>query len=118
MLTPQPIRILVVDDDADTSALLRYQLMAQGHTVILASSGTEGLLQAQAHLPDLILLDVMMPGLDGFTVCAELRSHPLTAEVPILMLTALNDRASRLRGIEVGADEFLSKPLDDTELRL
>lgn len=118
MSIPQPIRILVIDDTTTDRQILVDLLEAQGHTVMVAGSGVEGLRQAQEHLPDLILLDVMMPEMDGFTVCAQLRAQPLTAEMPVLMITALNDRGSRLRGIEAGADEFLSKPFDRYELRL
>lgn len=118
MLQPQPIQILVIDDDADQSSILADLLSAQGHSVLLATSGREGLAMAQERLPDLIMLDVMMPGMDGFAVCEALRTNPQTAEVNILMMTALEDRASRLRGIGAGADEFLTKPLDHTELSL
>lgn len=118
MLQPQPIQILIIDDDSDQSAILADLLSAQGHTVFLAGSGREGLAMTQERLPDLILLDVMMPGMDGFAVCEALRANPRTAEVNILMMTALEDRASRLRGIGAGADEFLTKPLDHMELSL
>ncbi|MEI7773023.1 MAG: response regulator [Chloroflexales bacterium] len=118
MPTTQPLHILVIDDNLMDCEILIALLEAQGHTVTTANSGAAGLLEAQAHPPDLILLDVMMPEMDGFTTCAQLRAHPLTAEVPILIITALSDRTSRLRGIEAGADEFISKPLDRHELRL
>ena len=72
---------------------------------------------AAEHTPDLILLDVMMPGMDGFEVCRSLRADPLLAEVPVVMVTALDDRDSRLQGIEAGADDFVSKPFDRVELR-
>lgn len=112
------IRILVIDDDLDEGDVLTDLLAAQGHTVTVVHSGVQGLRVAQAQRPDLILLDVMMPEMDGFTVCAQLRAHHLTAEVPIIMITALDDNGSRLRGLDVGADEFLSKPVDTAELRL
>ena len=118
MLQAQPIQILLIDDDVDQSSILADLLSAQGHSVFLASSGREGLAMAEQHLPDLILLDVMMPEMDGFAVCEALRASPQTAEVNILMITALDDRASRLRGIGAGADEFLTKPLDHIELSL
>ena len=118
-MTSQPtIRILIVDDNAEDRAILVDLLVVQGHTVTTASSGAEGLRIARELVPDLIVLDVMMPELDGFTVCEQLRAGPATAEVPIIMITALGDRKSRLRGLAAGADEFLSKPIDTTELRV
>ena len=112
------IHILIVDDDADERMLLGDVLRAQGHTITTARTGAEGLRMAQGLVPDLIILDVMMPDLNGFTVCERLRADPATAEVPIIMATALDDRGSRLRGLAAGADEFLAKPIDTAELRV
>ena len=118
-MTDRPaIHILIIDDDASYRTVLNDMLSAHGHKVTLASSGAEGLHLARELDPDLIILDVMMPELDGFTVCSQLRADPATAEVPIIMATALDDRQSRLRCLAVGADEFLSKPVDTVELRV
>jgi two-component system, cell cycle response regulator len=109
--------ILIVDDlplGRETVATLISPL---GYQLLFASNGAEALRLAQATPPDLILLDVMMPGMDGYEVCRRLRATPALAEVPVIMLTALDDRDSRLRGIEAGADDFISKPYDRIELR-
>lgn len=92
-------------------------LFAHGYNLVFASNGAEALAQAAEFTPDLILLDVMMPGMDGFEVCQRLRADPLLKEVPIVMVTALDDRRSRLRGFEAGADDFVTKPFDPAELR-
>lgn len=109
--------ILIVDDEPNVHIMLEALLEREGYNLHFASNGPDGLQKAFELTPDLILLDVMMPGMDGFAVCSRLRADPVLAEVPIIMLTALDDRKSRLRGIEVGADDFLSKPFDNIELR-
>ena len=109
--------ILIVDDEEVGRENLEDMLVKQGYSLIFAADGPECLTKAAETPPDVILLDVMMPGMDGFEVCRRLRSHPLLAEVPIIMVTALDDRAARLTGIEAGADDFISKPLDRVELR-
>ncbi|WP_448338004.1 HD domain-containing phosphohydrolase [Chloroflexus aurantiacus] len=114
----QPYNVLVIDDDPNVRDILSSLLKRERCVVRTAASGQSGIAAAQAELPDLILLDVMMPDLDGFSVCRMLREDPLTAEVPIIMITALDDRASRLEGVKAGADEFLSKPVELSELRL
>jgi two-component system cell cycle response regulator len=109
--------ILIVDDQLRTRELLMELLTGQGYNLALASNGKEALAQAAELTPDVILLDVMMPGMDGFEVCQRLRRDPLLAEVPVIMVTALDDRDSRLRGIQAGADDFVSKPFDQLELQ-
>jgi CheY-like chemotaxis protein len=109
--------VLIVDDEPLGQETLTALLNPLGCQLVFASNGGEALRQAAAALPDLILLDVMMPGIDGYEVCRRLRAHPLLAEVPVIMITALDDRDSRLRGIEAGADDFVSKPFDRVELR-
>jgi len=103
-------RVLVVDDDPDMSEFLAHMLRAEGMDATTATDGEEGIAKVHAEAPDLVLLDVMMPGLSGFEVCARLKSDEATAMVPIVLVTALDDSASRVRGIEAGADDFLSKP--------
>src|ERR1039458_10483566 len=110
-------KILIVDDDPPTRETLTTLLSVGSYELVTATNGTEALIIASELLPDLILLDVMMPVVDGFEVCRRLRADPRLAEVPIIMLTALDDRASRLRGLEAGADDFLNKPFDGSELR-
>ena len=110
--------VLIVDDDQTSLAALESILDGQGYNIIRASNGSDALQKADALIPDLILVDVMMPVMDGFEVCKRIRATPKLAEMPIIILTALDDRASRLLGIESGADDFLTKPVDRQELRL
>jgi DNA-binding response OmpR family regulator len=91
--------------------------MNQGYNLILASNGPEALQKASQFIPDLILLDVMMPEMNGFEVCQRLRADSILAEVPVIMVTLLDDSHSRLMGLEVGADDFISKPFNRAELR-
>ena len=109
--------VLIVDDQLAARQVLRGLLVGQGYDLAFADSGTEALTKATELGPDLILLDVMMPGLDGFEVCRRLRANPLLAEIPVIMLTALDDQDSRLRGLEAGADDFVTKPFNQAELR-
>jgi len=111
-----PSRILVVDDHAENRDLLRASLEQAEYTVLTAASGDAALEAVARHRPDLILLDVMMPGLDGYEVCRRLKADPETAFLPVIVVTALQDFAHRLRGIEAGADEFLTKPFRHEEL--
>ncbi len=113
----QKSTILIVDDEPVGRRLLEVLLSNQGYHLVTAGSGSEALRQAALLMPDLILLDIMMQDMNGFEVCQRLRDDPLLAEVPIIMVTALDDRESRLRGIEVGADDFITKPVDRAELR-
>ncbi|MBI3169548.1 MAG: response regulator [Chloroflexi bacterium] len=109
--------ILIVDDNAGSREALESILGGQNYTLQMAEDGLQALEKADTLHPDLILLDVMMPDMDGFEVCRRLRSTPGLAEVPIILLTALDDTASRLEGIESGADDFISKPFNRQELR-
>ncbi len=109
--------VLIVDDTLSARRTLESLLKTEGYRLLFAASGAEAPVVAVREKPDLILLDVMMPDMDGYEVCRQLRVTPELSEVPIIMVTALDDRASRLRGLEVGADDFLSKPIDWAELR-
>jgi putative two-component system response regulator len=109
--------VLVVDDDPVVRRLTRQLLSRITEAVHSVSNGEDALQVAPQLDPDLILLDVNMPDLDGFEVCKRLRADPATREIPIIMVTALNDRESRLRGLDAGADDFISKPYDRMELR-
>jgi putative two-component system response regulator len=108
--------ILVVDDHEVNIALVEAILAPQGYTIIAASDGVQALELVAAQPMDLILLDVMMPGMNGFDVCARLKEDERTRLIPIVLLTSLSDTQDRIRGIEVGADDFLSKPFDSSEL--
>ncbi|MGQ0605133.1 MAG: response regulator [Anaerolineales bacterium] len=109
--------VLIVDDEVSNRKTLQFLLAPLGYTLEFAGDGVEALEKAAEVSPDLILLDVMMPRLDGFEVCRKLRADPVLAEIPILMVTALDDRDSLLQGIQAGADDFISKPFDRLELR-
>jgi PAS domain S-box-containing protein len=109
--------ILIVDDLPAMAQLIATLLGGEGYRLEYAFSGVEALEKAEAIDPDMILLDVMMPEMDGFAVCRQLRAAPRLAEIPIIMITALDDRASRIAGLEAGADDFISKPFDQAELR-
>src|SRR5205823_4698057 len=109
-------RVLVVDDVELNVKLLEAKLSSEYFEVIVADNGPVALELAETEMPDIILLDVMMPVMDGFEVCRRLKANPRTADVPVVMVTALSDVADRLRGLESGADEFLTKPVNDTAL--
>ncbi|MBI1400397.1 PleD family two-component system response regulator [Hyphomonas sp.] len=106
-------RILVVDDIEANRRLLQAKLEAQYHSVLLASSGPQAIEIANAHDPEIILLDVMMPGMDGYEVCRRLKANPATSHIPVVMVTALSDAEDRVRGLDAGAEDFLTKPVDD-----
>lgn len=108
--------VLIVDDDLTARETLVAMLEGEHYDLQEAKDGNQALQMLEQIQPDLILLDVMMPGMDGYEVCRRIRSTPQLAEVPIILLTALDDRASLVRGIESGADDFLSKPADRREL--
>jgi putative two-component system response regulator len=109
--------ILIVDDEPAGRHTLESILEGQGYNIEMAENGAQALEKTRQFLPDVILLDVMMPGMDGFEVCRRIRSDPLLAEIPIIMLTALDDRKSLLSGLESGADDYVTKPYDRYELR-
>lgn len=109
-------RILVVDDDPVSRQLLRRQLEQAGWTVVEADGGEAALEQVQQNPPKLLLLDVVMPGLNGFEVCRRLREQPSTRGLPVILVTGLEDRDSRVVGLEAGADDFITKPIDRSEL--
>ena len=109
--------ILIVDDDADVRQLLGTVLTHEDYTLAFASDGVETLQKAAELIPDLVLLDVMMPVMNGFDACQRLRADPRLAEVPVIMITALDDLESRVRGIQAGADDFVSKPFEVIELQ-
>ncbi len=109
-------KILVVDDECDLIELISYNLLLHGYEVIPATDGIQALNQARKHHPDLIVLDLMLPDLDGFSVCEILRCQPSTANIPVLMLTAMAGELPRLHGMEVGAADYLTKPVQPREL--
>jgi putative two-component system response regulator len=111
-------RVLVVDDDERNRKLLATLLRAEGYLTVEAAGGREALDAAQSETPDIVLLDIMMPEMDGYEVARRLKADPATATVPIVMVTALDDRDSRLKGLEAGAEEFVTKPVDRMELRV
>jgi two-component system cell cycle response regulator len=109
--------ILTVDDNPQILSIIADLLSPLGYTIHCAESGRAALELAAVTSPDLILMDVMMPEMDGFTLCRTIRADPLLAQVPIILITALDDRESRVRGFDAGADEFITKPFDYVELR-
>ena len=116
MNKPPNARILVVDDEPQNVRLLQIRLQAAGYTVLTATSGQEALELTQADAPDLILLDIMMPGMNGFEVCQRIRAEEATQFIPVVMVTALSDTEDRIKAIEAGADDFISKPFDSHEV--
>ncbi|GLK53890.1 MAG: PleD family two-component system response regulator [Oceanicaulis sp.] len=109
-------RILVVDDQAANVRLLEARLQAEYFDVCTATNGYEAIEAARLEQPDLILLDVMMPGMDGYETCERLKADNSTRHIPVVMVTALDQREDRIRGLEAGADDFLTKPIDDVAL--
>jgi len=113
---PMRKKILVVEDDPDQLEVVRFTLKNAGFAIGTATNGIDALKKAQTVSPDLIILDVMMPELDGFAVCETLRGNPATASIPILMLTGLCSHISRLVGYESGATDYVIKPFDAEQL--
>lgn len=111
-------RVLIVDDEERNVKLLAALLQAEGYTTLSVGNGRDALALAAAEQPDLILLDIMMPDMDGFETVARLKADPRTQPVPVIMITALDDRESKLRALEAGAEEFISKPIDRADLRV
>src|SRR5688572_18471771 len=108
--------ILVIDDEKDLLELVRYNLEKDGFDVICAREGQSGVEIAAKHRPDLIVLDIMMPGMDGLEVCRRLRADQRTGRVPLIMLTARATEADRIVGLEMGADDYVTKPFSPREL--
>lgn len=111
-------KILVVDDDIAINELIKVNLELNGYTVLQAHDGTTGFAIAKQELPDLIILDVMMPEVDGYTVAQRIRQNPPTAETPILMLTALSQLNDKVKGFDIGVDDYLVKPFEMEELHV
>jgi len=109
-------QILVVEDDPDIADLIRHYLEKSGHGVQVLGSGAAVLPKVRAERPELIVLDLMLPGLDGLMVCQALRADPLTAAIPIIMVTARGEEADRIAGLELGADDYVTKPFSAKEL--
>ena len=114
---PRRSRVLVADDTESVRTLFRRLLQSDGHDVVCAADGAEALRAVGEHLPDVILLDVAMPHVDGLEVCRRLKADPVTRLTPVVLVTGQTDLSDRIRGIEAGADEFLSKPVHPHELR-
>ena len=114
---PRRSRVLVADDTESIRLLFRRLLTADGHDVVLAEDGAQALDAVRRHHPDVILLDVAMPAIDGLEVCRRLKADPVTRLTPVVLVTGQTDLSDRIRGIEAGADEFLSKPVHPHELR-
>lgn len=110
--------LLVVEDDLDISNMLRIYFTGQGYEVNLASRGADALAMTREQLPNLIVLDIILPDTDGYTVCKELRTAARTSHIPIIFLTQKDERSDRIAGLELGADDYITKPFDIEELRL
>ncbi len=109
-------RILVIDDEKDLIELVRYNLEKEGFVVRSAQDGESGLSTARKEMPDLIIVDLMLPGIDGLDVCRALRSDTRTARIPVIMLTAKSAESDRILGLELGADDYVTKPFSPREL--
>lgn len=111
-------RLLVIEDDTDVAEMLVVYFSSQGYDVFNAMTGIDGIAVARSKFPNLILLDVMLPDMDGFDVCKSLRTTTLTKHIPTIFLTQRDGRADKVRGLELGADDYVTKPFDMEELRL
>jgi len=109
-------RVLIIEDSADIAELIKHYLDRAGYDTVVHGSGRDGLVAARQSPPDLVILDVMLPGMDGMQVCQALRAEPTTSGLPILMLTARGEEADRVRGLELGADDYVTKPFSPKEL--
>jgi CheY-like chemotaxis protein len=113
-----PARILIVDDQPDICAMLAHVLEPDGYETESVNNGRRALQAVREHRPDLILLDVSMPDMDGYEVASTLKANPETARIPIIMVSALAGRGARVIGLDSGVEDYLAKPVDTTELSL
>lgn len=111
-----PTQVLVVEDEADISALVKHYLEKEGYRVLVVPDGAKGLAEAERRKPDLLILDLMLPGIDGLEVCKKIRGRSETASIPVLMLTAKGEESDKIIGLELGADDYLTKPFSPREL--
>ena len=109
-------RVLIVEDEEALATLLEYNLSKENFDVSIASDGEEGLLKIKESMPDVVILDWMLPKISGIEICRQIRSIPETKNIPIIMLTARSEEADRVRGLETGADDYLTKPFSTKEL--
>ena len=109
-------KIVLIEDEADILEVLRYNLVRAGYRVVTCSNGEEGLVAIRREAPQLVLLDLMLPGLDGLEVCRRLQSDPLTSSIPVIMVSAKGEEADVVLGLELGADDYVSKPFSPREL--
>lgn len=107
----KPKKVLVADDETDILEIIEYNLVKEGYEVIKANNGNEALLLAKEHIPDLFILDLMMPFKTGIEVCQQLRNQTPFKSTPIILLTALNDETTHIKSLEIGADDFITKPV-------
>ena len=110
--------MLIVEDDADIAEMLRMYFTGQGYEVNVVNNGTEALASTNQSIPNLIILDIILPDMDGYTICQELRTRPRTSHIPIIFLTQKDERSDRISGLELGADDYITKPFDIEELKL
>ena len=110
-------KVLVVDDEEDIVEFVSYNLQLEGYEIFRAGNGMEALNQARKHLPDLILLDLMLPDMDGFSICEILHCQPSTTNIPVIVLTAMAGELPRLHGFEVGAADYCIKPVRPRDLK-
>ena len=110
-------KILLVDDEIDTLLPLKLSLEVEDYLVLGASNGFEALQLAKTNIPDLILLDIMMPGMDGYEVCIQLKTDPVTRNIPVIMLTAKDAVREKVKGLDIGADDYVTKPFNLNELK-
>jgi len=109
-------KILVIEDDPSTLRLIKYTLQQEGYQVLIAPNGLEGLRKAKNEEPDLIILDVLLPGIDGYEICHRLRAEPQTAQLPILMVSGKAREIDKATGLKMGADDYIIKPWHRPEL--
>jgi len=117
-MSSEPATILIIDDEPQNRRLLEALLQPEGYRTQSASNGDEAMALIAEQAPDLVLLDIMMPGIDGFEVATRIKSNPTTANIPIIMVTAQDGRGARVIGLNSGVEEFLAKPIDRAELWL
>ena len=116
MNAPHHKKILVIEDEPDIQEMLSFNLEQEGYQVLSCDSGEKGLDLLAKNLPDLVLLDLMLPGIDGLTICRAIRGHADTKHIPIIVLSARADESDRVQGLELGADDYVTKPFSPKEL--